>query len=68
MTTANALHFATHESAFRRIAAGVALALTLGLVAGLDQVADRQYDEAWLNQTDNAPTQVVVVTAKRLHA
>ncbi|MEK8032122.1 hypothetical protein AACH06_14945 [Ideonella sp. DXS29W] len=65
MSQPSTLRFAAHESTVRRVAAGLALALSLGLMAGLDHVADRQYDEAWLAQSDNAPTQVVVITAKR---
>ena len=68
MTTANTPRFAAHQTAARRVAAGLALVLTLGLMAGLDKVADRQYDDALMAQADDAPTQVVGVTAKRLHA
>jgi hypothetical protein len=66
MTTANTPRFAAQETTVRRMAAGLALVLTLGLAAGLDQVADRQYDAALMAQADDAPTQVVVITAKRL--
>lgn len=68
MNTTDTPRFAAHESAARRVAAGLALVLSLGLMAGLDQVADRQYDQAWLAQADDVPTQVVVVSAKRLQA
>jgi hypothetical protein len=68
MTTAYTPRFASHETTVRRAAAGLALVLTLGLMAGLDHVADRQYDEALMAQADEAPTQVVVITAKRLSA
>ncbi|HEX5686993.1 MAG TPA: hypothetical protein VFY73_23520 [Ideonella sp.] len=66
MTTAPRL--VAHQTAARRVAAGLALVLTLGLMAGLDQVADRQYDNALMAQADEVPTQVVVITAKRLSA
>lgn len=68
MTTATTPRFAAQQTAARRVAAGLALVLTLGLMAGLDQVADRQYDDALMAQADAAPTQVVVITAKRLQA
>ncbi|WP_374567307.1 hypothetical protein [Ideonella sp.] len=68
MTTATTPRFAAQQTAARRVAAGLALVLTLGLMAGLDHVADRQYDDALMAQADNAPTQVVVITAKRLQA
>ena len=47
-------------------AAGFALVLTLGLVAALGQMADRQYDDALMAQADEAPTQVVVIKSTRL--
>lgn len=68
MNTTDTPRFAAHESAARRVAAGLAMVLSLGLMVGLDQVADRQYDQAWLAQADDVPTQVVVISAKRLHA
>lgn len=60
------LRFAAHETAVRRVAAGLAIVLTLGLLTALDKEADRQYDDAWMSQADDAPTQVVVVTGKRV--
>lgn len=58
--------FAAEETAVRRLAAGFALVLTLGLVAAMGQMADRQYDDALMAQADQAPTQVVVVHSTRL--
>lgn len=58
--------FARNESSVRRLAAGCALALTLGLLAALGNVADRQYDDVLMSQADQAPTQVVVVVGKRM--
>ena len=58
--------FAAEETAVRRLAAGLALVLTMGLVAAMGQLADRQYDSALMAQADEAPTQVVVVHATRL--
>ena len=52
----------------RHAAAGVALAMALSVMAALGQVADGQYDDALMAQADDAPTQVVVVTARRLPA
>lgn len=65
----NTLHFAKHESAVRRIAAALAVVVTLGLVSGMGALADREYDDALMAyMADSQPTQVVVVTARRLHA
>ncbi len=64
--TAATPRFAAQETAVRRLAAGLALVLTLGLVAALGQLADRQYDDALMAQADAAPTQVVVVHSTRL--
>ncbi|WP_374569390.1 hypothetical protein [Ideonella sp.] len=64
--TAATPRFAAQETAARRLAAGFALVLTLGLVAALGQLADRQYDDALMAQADSAPTQVVVVHSTRL--
>lgn len=58
--------FAAEETTVRRLAAGLALVLTMGLVAAMGQLADRQYDDALMAQADDAPTQVVVVHATRL--
>ncbi len=66
-TTAQPPRFAAHQTLARRIAAGLALALTLGVLAGLDRVADQQYDAALMAQWAAEPAdQVVVITAKRL--
>jgi hypothetical protein len=68
MSTARTPAFVAQQTAARRVAAGLALVLTLGLLAGLDHVADQQYDSALLAQALDTPaTQVVVITAKRLH-
>lgn len=64
MTTAPL--FARHESQVRRVFAGLAVVLTLGVLASIGQLADSGYDEALMAQADSAPTQVVVITAKRL--
>lgn len=64
-TTAHTPRFISEQSTARRVAAGLALVLTLGLLAGLDQVADRQYDNALFAQAVESG-QVVVVVAKRL--
>jgi hypothetical protein len=69
MTTATTPRFAAEQTSARRIAAGLALVLTMGLVAGLDRVAEFQYDEAMVAQVAETPAaQVVVITAKRLQA
>lgn len=64
MTTAPL--FARYESQVRRVFAGLAVVLTLGVLASIGQLADNGYDEALMAQADSAPTQVVVITAKRL--
>jgi len=67
MTTAATPLFAANETRVRSLAAGLALVLTLGLVASLNQVADRQYDAALMaDAANNVPTQLVVITATRL--
>lgn len=67
MTTAATPRFAANETRARSFAAGLALVLTLGLLASLDQVADRQYDAALMaDAASNVPTQLVVITATRL--
>ena len=69
MTTASTPRFAAEQTSARRIAAGLALVLTMGLLAGLDRVAEFQYDEAMVAQVAETPAaQVVVITAKRLQA
>ncbi|MGM9488760.1 hypothetical protein [Ideonella sp. YS5] len=69
MTTASTPRFATEQTSARSIAAGLALVLTMGLVAGLDRVAEFQYDEAMVAQAvETSAPQVVVITAKRLQA
>jgi hypothetical protein len=69
MTTASTPRFVAEQSSARRIAAGLALMLTLGVLAGLDRVAEAQYDEAMVAQVSETPAdQVVVITAKRLQA
>jgi len=66
-TTARTPRFISQQTTARRVAAGLALVLTLGLVAALDQVADRQYDNALMAQAaESNAVQVVVITAKRL--
>jgi len=69
MTTTSTPRFITEQTSARRIAAGLALVLTMGLVAGLDRVAEFQYDEAMVAQVaETQAPQVVVITAKRLQA
>jgi hypothetical protein len=69
MSTTSTTRFAAEQTFVRRIAAGLALALTMGMLVGLDQVADAQYDEAMVAQVAQVPAdQVVVITAKRLQA
>lgn len=64
----NPFRFSSQEGQVRRAAAGVAFVMALSLMAALGQVADGQYDDALMAQADEAPTQVVVVSAKRLPA
>jgi hypothetical protein len=66
MTTAATPRFARHESQARRLFAGLALVATLVTGAVVGQLADSGYDAALMAQADLVPTQVVVVTAKRL--
>jgi hypothetical protein len=66
--TTNSFRFASQGTQVRRGAAGVALVMALIVMAALGQVADVQYDDALMAQADEAPTQVVVVSAKRLPA
>ena len=55
------------DSTARRIAAGLSLVLTMGVVAALDKVADRQYDQALTTEaSESTPVQLVIVTATRL--
>jgi hypothetical protein len=69
MSTATTPRFAAEQTFARRIAAGLAVVLTIGLVAGLDRVAEAQYDQAMVAQVAETPAdQVVVITAKRLQA
>ena len=69
MTTARTARFAAEQSFARHIAAGLALVLTMGLLAGLDRVAEAQYDNAMIAEVAQTPAdQVVVITAKRLQA
>lgn len=59
--------FAAIETSVRTAAAGIALALTLGLLGAVSQVADRQYDEALTAAaTDSMPMQFVVVADRLL--
>lgn len=60
--------FSSQEGQVRRAAAGVALVMAMSVLAALGQVADGQYGDALMAQADDAPTQVVVVSAKRLPA
>jgi hypothetical protein len=67
MSTTRTAHFTAHDSTARRVAAGLALVLTMGIVATLDKVADRQYDEALTAEaSESTPVQLVIVTASRL--
>jgi hypothetical protein len=66
MHTTATPRFARHESQARRLFAGLALAVTVIVGAGVGQLADSGYDAGLMAQADLAPTQVVVVTATRL--
>lgn len=66
MTTA--FQFAKHETTVRRMAAALAVVVSLGLISSIGEMADRQYDNALMAQADAMPTHVVVVTAKRMEA
>ncbi|MEK8032632.1 hypothetical protein AACH06_17565 [Ideonella sp. DXS29W] len=57
--------FGKQELQARRAAAGVALVMTLSLLSALGQLANDRYDDALMAQADEAPTQVVVVSASR---
>lgn len=60
--------FAATETRVRTAAAGIALALTMGLLGAVSHVADRQYDEA-LTAAANDPTPMqFVVIADRVLA
>lgn len=58
--------FSSRESAVRRIAAGLAMAVTLGITMGVAGLADYEYDRMLIAQADLAPVHVVVVSAPRL--
>jgi hypothetical protein len=64
----NRFRFSSQETQVRRAAAGVALVMAFSVMAALGQVADGQYDDALMAQADDAPTQVVLISAKRLPA
>lgn len=57
--------FSSHETAVRRIAAGLAMVVTLGIAMGVAGLADYEYDRMLIAQADSAPAHVVVVTAAR---
>jgi hypothetical protein len=57
--------FASHQSTVRRIAAGLAMVVTFGIVLGLGALADQSYDQTLIALADSAPTHVVVVSAPR---
>lgn len=58
--------FASRESTVRRIAAGLAMVVTLGIVFGMGALADESYDKVLIAHADKVPVQVVVITAQRL--
>ncbi|MFZ5549380.1 MAG: hypothetical protein ACOZJX_11845 [Pseudomonadota bacterium] len=58
--------FSSRENAVRRIAAGLAMAVTLGIAMGVAGLADYEYDRMLIAQADKAPVQVAVVSAPRL--
>lgn len=58
--------FTSRENAVRRIAAGLAMAVTLGIAMGVAGLADYEYDRMLIAQAGKAPVQVVVVSAPRL--
>jgi hypothetical protein len=57
--------FASQQSTVRRIAAGLAMVVTLGIVLGMGALADQSYDRTLMALADSAPTHVVVVSAPR---
>lgn len=57
--------FASQQSTVRRIAAGLAMVVTLGIVMGVGAIADQEYDKVLIAMADSAPTHVVVVSASR---
>jgi hypothetical protein len=60
--------FAKQESTIRRVAAALAVVMSLGLIGSIGEMADRHYDNVLMAQADAMPTHVVVVTAKRIQA
>jgi hypothetical protein len=62
------LRFAKQESTIRRVAAALAVVMSLGLIGSIGEMADRNYDHLLMAQADAMPTHVVVVTAKRIQA
>ena len=59
--------FAAAETRVRTAAAGIALALTMGLLGAVSQVADHQYDEALpAAATDTMPMHFVVIADRVL--
>jgi hypothetical protein len=58
--------FSSRENAVRRIAAGLAMVVTVGIAMGVSGLADHEYDRMLIAQADKAPVHVVVVSAPRL--
>lgn len=59
--------FAAAETRIRTAAAGIALALTMGLLGAVSEVADHQYDEALTAAAaDPAPMQFMVIADRVL--
>lgn len=62
------LQFAKQESTVRRVAAALAVVVSLGLIGSIGELAERQYDNALMAQADTTPIHVFVVTAKKAQA
>lgn len=74
-TTASIVTTLTARSQFvaatvaqRATALGLAAVVSLGLLASMGQLADQQHDSAQLAAAPSIPTQLVVITAKRVQA
>ena len=66
MTTTT--QFAASSATLRATAFGLAALVSLALLGGMGSLANQQHDAAQLAAAPSIPTQVVVISAKRLHA
>ncbi|MEK8045506.1 hypothetical protein [Ideonella margarita] len=57
--------FDTANTAVRSTAAALALVVTMGLMGGLNAVADQQYDHVLAARSAQGPTQMVLITGHR---